>query len=145
MAVKLRLARIGAKKQPTYRIIVADSRSKRDGRLVERLGYYDPLTDPSTIVINEERTKYWLGVGAQPTDALGPILKRAGISDQYVRQRAARKSKAAMAEEAAAKAAAPKAPAPVAQAPAPAAPAVAQAPATETPAAQAPVAETPAA
>ena len=111
MAVKLRLARIGAKKQPSYRIIVADSRSKRDGRLVERLGHYDPRTDPSTVVINEERTKYWLSVGATPTDALGPILKQAGISDKYVRQRAARKSKAAMAEEAAAKAAAPKEPA----------------------------------
>lgn len=111
MAVKIRLARYGAKKQPTYRIVVADIRKKRDGRIVERLGHYDPRTDPSTIVINEERTKYWLGVGAQPTDALGPILKRAGISDKYVRQRAARKSKAALAEEAAAKAAAPKAPA----------------------------------
>ena len=121
MAVKLRLARIGAKKQPTYRIVVADSRSKRDGRLVERLGHYDPRTEPSTIVINEERVKYWLGVGAVPTDALGPILKQAGISDKYVRQRAARKSKAAMAEEAAAKAAAPK-------------PAVPAAPAAETPA-----------
>ena len=128
MAVKLRLARIGAKKQPTYRIIVADSRSKRDGRLVERLGYYDPRTDPSTVVINEERTKYWISVGATPTDALGPILKQAGISDQYVRQRTARKSKAAIAEEAAAKAAAPKAPA------APSAPA-AQAPAAEAPSA----------
>lgn len=126
MAVKLRLARIGAKKQPTYRIIVADSRSKRDGRLVERLGYYDPRTDPSTVVINEERVKYWIGVGAQPTDALGPILKQAGISDKYVRQHAARKSKAAMAEEAAAKAAAPKAPA----APKAATPPPAQTPAT---------------
>jgi len=138
MAVKLRLARIGAKKQPTYRIIAADSRSKRDGRLVERLGHYDPLTNPSTVVINEERTKYWLSVGATPTDALGPILKQAGISDKYVRERTARKSKAAIAEEAAAKAAAPKAPA------APAATASAE-PAAETPAAQSPAAETPAA
>ena len=135
MAVKLRLARIGAKKQPSYRIIVADSHSKRDGRLVERLGYYDPLTDPSTVVINEERTKYWLSVGAQPTDALGPILKKAGISDQYVHQRAARKSKAALAEEAAAKAAAPKAPVAPKVPVAPVASAAPATPAAETPAA----------
>lgn len=124
MSVKIRLSRYGAKKQPTYRVVVAEERSKRDGRIVEKLGHYDPRTEPPTIVLNEERTKYWLGVGARPTDALGPILKRAGISDQYVREHAARKSKAAKAEEAA-KAAAP------AQAPAPAAPP--QAPAAETP------------
>ncbi len=131
MSVKIRLSRYGAKKQPTYRVVVAEERSKRDGRIVEKLGHYDPRTEPPTIVLNEERTKYWLGVGARPTDALGPILKRAGISDKYVREHAARKSKAAKAEEAA-KAAAP------AQAPASAAPA--QAPAAE---AQAPVAEAP--
>jgi small subunit ribosomal protein S16 len=119
VSVKIRLARYGAKKQPSYRVVVADERSKRDGRIVERLGHYDPRTEPPTIVLNEERTKYWLGVGARPTDALGPILKRAGISDQYVRERAARKPKAALAEEAA-KTAAPAAataPAPGAQAP----------------------------
>src|SRR3989304_2994701 len=101
MSVKIRLARYGAKKQPSYRVVVADERSKRDGRIVERLGHYDPRTEPPTIVLNEERTKYWLGGGGRPTDALGPILKRAGISDQYVRERAARKPKAAKAEEAA--------------------------------------------
>ncbi len=106
MSVKIRLSRYGAKKQPSYRVVVADERRKRDGRIVERVGHYDPRTEPPTIVLNEERIKYWLGVGARPTDALGPILKRAGISDQYVRERAARKSKAAKAEEAA-KAAAP--------------------------------------
>ena len=108
MSVKIRLARYGAKKQPSYRVVVADERVKRDGRIVEKLGHYDPRTDPPTVVLNEERTKYWLSVGAQPTDALGPILKRAGITDKYVRHYAARKSKAAIAEEAAAKAAAPK-------------------------------------
>jgi small subunit ribosomal protein S16 len=101
---------MGAKKQPTYRIVVAEERSKRDGRLVERLGHFDPRTDPPTIVLNEERTRYWLGVGARPTDALGIILRRAGISDKYVRQHTARKSKAAKAEAAAP--AAPAAPAP---------------------------------
>lgn len=120
MSVKIRLSRYGAKKQPSYRVVVADERSKRDGRIVEKLGHYDPRTDPATIVLNEERTRYWLGVGARPTDALGPILKRAGISDKYVREHAARKSKAAKAEEAA-KAAAPTPVAP-AQAPAAAAP-----------------------
>ncbi len=100
MSVKIRLSRYGAKKQPTYRVVVAEERSKRDGRIVERLGMYDPRTEPPTVVLNEERTKYWLGVGARPTDALGPILKRAGISDKYVRERTARKSKAAKAEEA---------------------------------------------
>ncbi len=111
MSVKIRLSRMGAKKQPTYRIIVAEERSKRDGRIVERIGHYDPRTEPPTIVLNEERTRYWLGVGARPTDALGIILRRAGISDKYVRQRAARKSKAAQTEEAAKPAAAPAAPA----------------------------------
>jgi small subunit ribosomal protein S16 len=100
VSVKIRLSRFGAKKQPTYRVVVAEERSKRDGRIVERLGMYDPRTEPPTVVLNEERTRYWLGVGARPTDALGPILKRAGISDQYVKLRAARKSKAAKAEEA---------------------------------------------
>ncbi|OGO37217.1 MAG: 30S ribosomal protein S16 [Chloroflexi bacterium RBG_16_56_8] len=112
MSVKIRLSRMGAKKQPTYRIVIAEERSKRDGRLVERIGHYDPRTDPPTIVINEERTRYWLGVGARPTDALGIILRRAGISDKYVREHTARKSKSAKAE-AAAPAAAP-APAPAA-------------------------------
>jgi small subunit ribosomal protein S16 len=116
VSVKIRLSRYGQKATSLSRVI-ADERRKRDGRIVERVGHYDPRTEPPTIVLNEERVKYWLGVGARPTDALGPILKRAGISDQYVRERAARKSKAAKAEEAA-KAAAP---APAAAAPAPAA------------------------
>jgi small subunit ribosomal protein S16 len=95
MAVKIRLTRIGAKKQAAYRIVVADARAKRDGRIIEKLGHYDPRTEPPTVVLNEERTKYWLSVGAQPTEALGPILKRAGITDRYVKMRAARKSKSA--------------------------------------------------
>lgn len=131
MSVKIRLSRIGAKKQPTYRVVVAEERSKRDGRIVEKLGHFDPRTEPPTIVLNEERTRYWLGVGARPTDATGVILRRAGISDQYVRLRAARKSKSEKAAEEAAKSAAPAAPAaaPTAATPAP------EAPAPETPAA----------
>jgi len=112
VSVKIRLSRFGAKKQPTYRIVVAEERSKRDGRIVEKIGHFDPRTDPPTIVLNEERARYWLGVGARPTDALGVILRRAGISDQYVRQRTARKSKSEKAAEEAAKAAAPAVPAP---------------------------------
>jgi small subunit ribosomal protein S16 len=103
MSVKIRLARYGAKKQPTYRIVVAEESFKRDGRIVEKIGHYDPRTQPSTVVLNEERTKYWLSVGAQPTDAMGPILKQAGISDKYVKQRAARTSKSAKAAEGEAK------------------------------------------
>jgi small subunit ribosomal protein S16 len=94
MSVKIRLSRVGAKKQPTYRVVVAEERSKRDGRIVERLGHYDPRTEPPTVVLNEERTRYWLGTGARPTDAVGVLLRRAGISDKYVREHAARKSKA---------------------------------------------------
>jgi small subunit ribosomal protein S16 len=101
VSVKIRLSRYGAKKQPTYRIVVAEERSKRDGRIVEKIGHYNPRTEPPTVVLNEERTKYWLGVGARPTDAMGPILKRAGVSDKYVKMHTARKSKSAQAEEAA--------------------------------------------
>src|SRR5512142_109568 len=100
VSVKIRLSRMGAKKQPTYRVVVAEERSKRDGRIVERIGHYDPRTEPPTVVLNEERTRDWLGVGARPTDAVGVILRRAGISDKYVRLHTARKSKAAKAEAA---------------------------------------------
>jgi small subunit ribosomal protein S16 len=103
VSLKIRLSRFGAKKQPTYRVVVAEERSKRDGRIVEKIGHYDPRTDPPTVVLNEERTKYWLGVGARPTDALGPILKRAGITDKYVKLHTARKSKSAQAEASAEK------------------------------------------
>lgn len=111
MSVKLRLSRFGAKKQPTYRIVVVEEHSKRDGRIFERLGHYDPRTEPPTIVLNEERTRYWLSVGARPTDAMGVLLRRAGISDKFVRERAARKSKAVQAAEEAAASPAEAAPA----------------------------------
>jgi len=109
MSVKIRLSRVGAKKQPSYRIVVAEEHSKRDGRIVEKIGHYDPRTNPSTVVLNEERVKYWLGVGARPTDAMGPLLKQAGISDKYVKMRTARKSKSAAKEEAEKKPATPSA------------------------------------
>ncbi|MGH2558156.1 MAG: 30S ribosomal protein S16 [Thermomicrobiales bacterium] len=77
--IKLRLRRMGAKKRPSYRIVVADSRSPRDGRFIESVGYYDPLTEPSTVKINEERARHWLSVGAQPTDTVRGILTRQGL------------------------------------------------------------------
>lgn len=78
--LKLRLTRMGAKGQPHYRIVVQEARSKRDGRFVENVGHYNPLTEPSTIVVNAERVKYWLSVGAQPTDSVASLLRRAGVT-----------------------------------------------------------------
>jgi small subunit ribosomal protein S16 len=77
--IKLRLRRMGAKKRPSYRIVAADSRAPRDGRFIEIIGTYDPLTDPSTVKINEERAKHWLSNGAQPTDTVRSLLRREGI------------------------------------------------------------------
>ena len=79
MAVKIRLRRMGQKKAPFYRIIVADSRSPRDGRFIEEIGTYDPNQNPSTISVNEELAKKWLANGAQPTDVVAKIFKVAGI------------------------------------------------------------------
>ena len=79
MAVKIRLKRIGQKKVPHYRIVVADSRSPRDGRFIEQIGTYNPNTDPSTIVVDEELARKWLGNGAQPTEAVAKLLKIAGV------------------------------------------------------------------
>lgn len=79
MAVKMRLKRMGAKKKPFYRIVVADSRSPRDGRFIEEIGTYDPNQEPSAIKFNEEATKKWLANGAQPTDRVAKLLKTAGI------------------------------------------------------------------
>ena len=83
MAVKIRLRRMGQKKAPFYRIIVADSRSPRDGRFIEEIGTYDPSTDPSTFKINEELAKKWLANGAQPTETVGKLFKAAGI-EKYI-------------------------------------------------------------
>lgn len=77
--VKIRLTRLGAKKQPFYRVIIADSRARRDGPFLEIIGTYDPLTDPSTIKINTERAKHWLGLGAQPTSPVRKLLQIAGV------------------------------------------------------------------
>ena len=80
MAVKIRLRRMGQKKAPYYRIIVADARSPRDGRVIEEIGIYDPNTEPSTVKVNEELAKKWLNNGAQPTEVVSRIFKNAGIS-----------------------------------------------------------------
>ena len=79
MAVKIRLRRMGQKKAPFYRIIVADSRSPRDGRFIDEIRTYDPHCDPSAIKVDEEAAKKWLANGAQPTEVVAKILKQAGI------------------------------------------------------------------
>ena len=81
MAVKMRLRRLGAKKAPFYRVIVADSRSPRDGRFIEEIGYYNPLTEPADIKIDAEKAKKWLSNGAQPTETVKSLLKKSGIVD----------------------------------------------------------------
>ena len=79
MAVKIRLRRMGAKKNPLYRIIVADERSPRDGRFIEEIGTYNPNTEPSEFKIDEEAARKWLANGAQPTDIINKLFKKAGI------------------------------------------------------------------
>ena len=79
MSVKIRLKRMGMKKKPFYRVVVADNRSPRDGRFIEEIGYYDPMTEPSTVKIDAEAAKKWIGNGAQPTDTVRVLLKKSGI------------------------------------------------------------------
>ena len=81
MAVKMRLRRTGMKKAPFYRVIVADSRSPRDGRFIEEIGYYNPLTEPAEIKIDAEKAKKWIANGAQPTETVKSLLKKSGIVD----------------------------------------------------------------
>lgn len=83
MAVKIRLKRMGAKKTPFYRIVVADSRSPRDGRFIEKLGYYNPLKSPAEIVVDEEITLKWLNNGAIPTDTVRNLLSKAGVMKKF--------------------------------------------------------------
>ena len=79
--VKIRLRRMGAKKAPFYRIVVADSRYPRDGRFIEELGYYDPMTEPATVKVDAEKAKEWMKNGAQPTDTVKALLKKNGVFD----------------------------------------------------------------
>ncbi|MBE5767259.1 MAG: 30S ribosomal protein S16 [Clostridiales bacterium] len=76
--VKIRLKRMGMKKKPFYRIVITDSRSPRDGAFIEEIGYYNPLVNPAEIKVDGERAKYWLGVGAQPSDTVRALLKKGG-------------------------------------------------------------------
>jgi small subunit ribosomal protein S16 len=80
MAAKIRLARVGSKKNPIYRVVVADSRSPRDGQIIEIVGRYNPQTEPSTIEIDEAKVKDWISKGAQPTDSVRRLMKAQGIS-----------------------------------------------------------------
>lgn len=79
MAVRIRLRRTGAKGQASYRIVVADARSPRDGRFLENIGHYNPRTDPATVEIDDERARYWLAQGAQPSDAVARLLEKKGL------------------------------------------------------------------
>ncbi len=81
MAVKMRLRRMGAKKAPCYRIVVADSRYPRDGRFIEEIGFYNPMTEPAEVKIDSEKAKKWISNGAQPTDTVRDLLKKSGVID----------------------------------------------------------------
>lgn len=82
MAVKIRLRRMGAKKAPFYRVVVADSRSPRDGRFIEEIGYYNPVSEPKTVKIDEEKAVQWIKNGAQPTDVVKRLFAEAGINEK---------------------------------------------------------------
>jgi len=94
MSVKIRLKRVGKKKAPSYRVVVADSRSPRDGRIIENIGWYNPLVEPSAIHIDEEKALGWLKNGALPTDSVASLLKRSGILERFEQTKAAAKSAA---------------------------------------------------
>jgi small subunit ribosomal protein S16 len=81
--VKIRLRRTGSKNQPSYRLVAANSQSPRDGAFIELLGHFNPLTNPETVVINEERALYWLSQGAQPTATAARLLSKAGIMEKF--------------------------------------------------------------
>jgi len=86
--VRIRLRRVGAKKQPSYRVVVANSESPRDGRFIETIGFYNPRTDPPTVEIQAERALYWLQHGAQPSDPVARMLQKLGIMDKFARLKA---------------------------------------------------------
>ena len=100
--VKIRLKRLGAKKRPYYRLVVADARSPRDGRFIEELGTYDPITKPATLRIDEEKVRAWMSRGAQPSDTARSLLEQQGILPRTAPAHRPRKSEPASAEEAAA-------------------------------------------
>jgi len=159
MATRIRLRRMGSKGRPFYRVVVADQRSPRDGRFIENIGKYHPLSDPSLIEIDEERALYWLRVGAQPSDQVRNLMTKIGIWEAFLKERPAaaasvkapkdrpakeklsKKAQAKAAEAAALpEAAAPEAEAPVVEAEAPVV--EAEAPVVEAEAPEAPAEET---
>jgi small subunit ribosomal protein S16 len=83
--VKIRLRRVGAKKQPSYRVVVADSRAPRDGRFIEVIGFYNPRTEPETVKVKEDRALHWLSVGAQPTESVARLLNKQGTMARFER------------------------------------------------------------
>lgn len=91
MPVKIRLKRIGAKKHPFYRVVVANSTASRDGRFIDTLGYYDPCQDPPVVKLDADKALQWLGNGAQPTDTTRDLLKKAGILEKFETAKAARR------------------------------------------------------
>lgn len=96
--VRIRLRRVGLKKQPSYRIVVTDQRESRDGGFIENIGFYNPRTRPSTETVDEARVLYWMSKGAQPTDAVRGILRRAGTLDRYERMKKGEAVEALVAE-----------------------------------------------
>jgi len=101
MAVKIRLTRMGAKKKPFYRIVIADSKNPRDGRAIQEIGYYDPTTEPAVLKVDAEAAKNWLSKGAQPTETVRSLLKRAGVIPKttFVKKAAETPETAAPADE----------------------------------------------
>jgi small subunit ribosomal protein S16 len=91
MSVRIRLKRLGAKKRPFYRVVVADQRSPRDGRFIENIGRYQPLDDPSVIEIDEERALHWLRVGAQPSNTVRVLMTKVGIWDRFTSEKSEKK------------------------------------------------------
>jgi small subunit ribosomal protein S16 len=98
--VKIRLRRMGKKKQPSYRVVVADSRAPRDGRFIEIIGFYNPRTEPPTVQIKGDRALYWLSQGAQPTDAVARLLKNQGTLNRFARLKEGEDLEALLAEAA---------------------------------------------
>lgn len=104
--VRIRFRRVGGKKQPSYRIVVADQRAARNGGIIESIGYHNPRTRPSTDIIDEARVLYWLSVGAQPSEAVVPLLKRTGTMERFARLKQGEAMETLVAEAEAARAAA---------------------------------------
>jgi small subunit ribosomal protein S16 len=92
LAVRIRLQRFGRKRRPFYRVVVANSTSARDGRFIEKLGHYNPITEPAEVAINEDRALYWLQVGAQPSDTVKSIFSQIGIWAKFMNQKQTRKT-----------------------------------------------------